>query len=309
MIDLNRATQSQTDQQLDEAAKLYAFKNAVSYGEALYSVVTLASCQEASFSELAMATGPAADDAKLHRKSVAYAAIHRVTFAEALKAIVESGTADIAPNNAASASTSGAVNHSSFSSDEQLDVAAKHYVQSHGGSYSEALNCVVSNGNAMFSEGSMATASVLERQPIEIFKAGIHTDTTGNQRSFSVADVQAMATCYSAARHEAPLTLGHPGDDKPAYGWVKALQATADGRLLMTAKQVDPAFAESVQLGRYKKRSASFYPPNAPVNPAPGQWYLRHVAWLGAQPPAIRGMADANFGDSANDLITFTFTS
>ena len=50
---------------------------------------------------------------------------------------------------------------------------------------------------------------------------------------------------------------------------------------------------------RFPKRSASFYPPQAPNNPTPGKWYLRHVAFLGAQPPAIAGLKDIQF--SAGD--------
>ena len=42
-------------------------------------------------------------------------------------------------------------------------------------------------------------------------------------------------------------------------------------------RQVDPAFAEAVAAGRYKKVSASFYQPNSPHNPVPGVYYLRHV--------------------------------
>ena len=117
----------------------------------------------------------------------------------------------------------------------------------------------------------------------------------GRAREFSLAVVAAMAAVYSPARHEAPLTLGHPSDNLPAYGWVKSLRATDDGRLMMRAGDVTPEFSEAVKAGRYKKRSASFYPPGAANNPAPGNWYLRHVAWLGAQVPAVRGLADVNF--------------
>lgn len=139
---------------------------------------------------------------------------------------------------------------------------------------------------------------------IEIFRAGRHTDDAGVAHHFSEADLDGMAASYSPALREAPLTVGHPKDNLPAYGWVKAVARTAAGALAITPHQVEPQFAEMVQAGRFKKRSASFYPPSAPNNPTPGKWYLRHVAFLGAQPPAIAGLKDISFseGDQAGAI-------
>ena len=53
-----------------------------------------------------------------------------------------------------------------------------------------------------------------------------------------------------------------------------------------------PQFTDWVAAGRYKKRSASFYTADHPSNPTPGKPYLRHVGFLGAQPPAVKGLAD-----------------
>ncbi len=136
---------------------------------------------------------------------------------------------------------------------------------------------------------------------IEIFRAGRHIDDAGVAHLFSEADLAGMATSYNPALREAPLTVGHPKDNLPAYGWVKGVVRNAAGALAIQAHQVEPQFAEMVQAGRFKKRSASFYPPQAPNNPVPGQWYLRHVAFLGAQPPAVAGLKDIEFseGDAA----------
>ena len=134
---------------------------------------------------------------------------------------------------------------------------------------------------------------------IEIFRAGRHTDDSGTVHEFSLADVDAMAAGYNPAVREAPLTVGHPKDNLPAYGWVKSLARNESGVLTIDPHKVEPQFAEMVKAGRFAKRSASFYPPQAPNNPTPGQWYLRHVAFLGAQPPAIAGLKDIEF--SAGD--------
>ncbi|QNK69198.1 hypothetical protein [Variovorax sp. PAMC26660] len=141
---------------------------------------------------------------------------------------------------------------------------------------------------------------------VEIFRAGRHTDDSGTTHEFSEADVQRMAAVYDPAKREAPLTVGHPEHNLPAYGWVKGLRAES-GRLLMDTHQVEPQFAEMVRAGRFKKRSASFYPPGHPNNPVSGAWYLRHVANLGAQPPAIAGLADIQFSEGeAAGLVQFS---
>ena len=139
---------------------------------------------------------------------------------------------------------------------------------------------------------------------IEIFRPGRHIDDAGGIHDFSPADLGAMVAAYNPALREAPLTVGHPESNLPAYGWVRALALNAAGRLVMNTHQVQPQFAEWVQKRLFKKRSASFYPPQHPNNPTPGAWYLRHVAFLGAQPPAVSGLAD--FADDVVGAVSFS---
>lgn len=143
-------------------------------------------------------------------------------------------------------------------------------------------------------------------KPIHIFKAGTHTANNGVTMLFSEADLKASAAAYDPTLHEAPLVVGHPATNAPAYGWVKLLSVD-DGGLLALPDQVDVAFAELVKLGRYKKISPSFYPPTSPKNPKPGVFYLRHVGFLGARPPAIKGLKPVEF-DDADDCITLEIT-
>lgn len=143
---------------------------------------------------------------------------------------------------------------------------------------------------------------------IEIFRAGTHIDDAGVSHQFSAADIADMAASYNPAVREAPLTVGHPKDNLPAYGWVKAVNVTPAGVLTINAHQVEPQFAEMVQTGLFKKRSASFYPPSSPNNPTPGRWYLRHVAFLGAQPPAVAGLKDISFSSTDTDTGAVSFS-
>jgi hypothetical protein len=139
---------------------------------------------------------------------------------------------------------------------------------------------------------------------IHIFKPGRHTAMGGATLDFSEADIQASAAAYDPAKHEAPIVVGHPKLDAPAYGWVQSLEALNDG-LSATPHQLDPNFAELVTKGRFKKISASFYAPDAPSNPAPGVWYLRHVGFLGAQPPAVKGLKAVAFAEAEEGVVEF----
>lgn len=151
-----------------------------------------------------------------------------------------------------------------------------------------------------------AAAVAAFSRPIEIFAAGTRACDDGRVFAITQADLKASADAYDPALHEAPLVLGHPDHDSPAWGGVKALQVDADGKLSMLAQQVAPAFAEGVQAGRYKKRSACFYEPTDPNNPKPGIWYLRHVGFLGAKPPAVKGLRDVRFAQGDTAAVSFS---
>jgi hypothetical protein len=139
-------------------------------------------------------------------------------------------------------------------------------------------------------------------KPLQIFRPGRHTAMSGAELAFSEADLAASAAAYDPALSEAPIVVGHPAHDLPAYGWVKSL-AFAAGNLEAEPDQVDPAFAEMVAAGRFKKISASFYPPASKNNPVPGVYYLRHVGFLGAAAPAVKGLRTPAFADEG-DAVT-----
>ncbi len=110
-----------------------------------------------------------------------------------------------------------------------------------------------------------------ELKPIEIFRRGAHTDSHGSAAEFTDEILRASARAYDPSLHEAPITVGHPKDNQPAYGWVRALEYDdSDGTMRADPHQVDASFTEMVNAGRFKKRSASFYRPDSPHNPVPG---------------------------------------
>ncbi len=129
---------------------------------------------------------------------------------------------------------------------------------------------------------------------MEIFKTGRHTSANGITREWTEADLEKMAASYQPDSHEAPIVVGHPKSDAPAFGWIDQLKVV--GRhLLAKPKQLEPQFAEMVRTGRFKKRSISVYPDGT----------LRHVGFLGAQPPAIKGLKDVSFSDQDEETYEY----
>lgn len=139
----------------------------------------------------------------------------------------------------------------------------------------------------------------------QIFKSGTRTDHNGNTVTITDADVEQAAAAYDPKLNQAPIVIGHPTTNAPAYGWISGLSADK-GVLCAEFSQVDDNFAELVRAGRYKKVSASFYPPEHPANPKSGVWYLRHVGFLGAAAPAVKGLQPINFCDDTAGIVEFS---
>ena len=116
----------------------------------------------------------------------------------------------------------------------------------------------------------------------QIFRAGTHTTMAGKDITFTETDLAVMAATYSEAVRPANLVLGHPENDQPAHGTVKKL--FLKGSKLYALADAGKALVDLVKAGRYGNVSAAFIPTKN------GQWYLRHVGFLGAMPPAVKGM-------------------
>lgn len=132
-------------------------------------------------------------------------------------------------------------------------------------------------------------------QWIEIFRAGDY----GAKGNWTAEDVKRVTANFEPQTWQPPLVLGHPKDDAPAMGLVRELREEA-GRLLMRAEKVHPALEALVQEGRYPNRSVAFY-----LDPEGKGPVLRHVGFLGAQPPEIKGLEPVKFSDGEFVAIEF----
>ena len=141
-------------------------------------------------------------------------------------------------------------------------------------------------------------------KPLHIFKPGRWTTVAGESIEFGEADLQATAQAYDPKISKAPLVVGHPKTDAPAQGWAASLAVSGRG-LYAAADKVDPEFAEEVRAGRWGTISAKFYRPEDANNPVPGVWYLRHIGFLGAQPPAVKGLDEPEFAEADDGCVCF----
>lgn len=123
----------------------------------------------------------------------------------------------------------------------------------------------------------------------KVFRAGTYP-----QGVFTATDVQQVVDNYDPA-DPAPLVIGHPKIDTPAFGWVSELRREGD-TLLAQFGQVVAGARELVAKGLYKKLSVR-------LRQDEGRgWTLRHVGLLGAHPPAVEGLGPINFGEAGEGV-------
>lgn len=139
---------------------------------------------------------------------------------------------------------------------------------------------------------------------IDVFRSGTFTPMQGAALDYSAADLKAVADNYDYDTAPAPIVVGHPTIDAPAYGWVKSFDydATAD-RLFANLIDINPEFAAEVKKGSYKKVSLSFFRPDNAANPVPDIWYPKHVGFLGGAAPAVTGLKNVQFAAETDDAV------
>lgn len=128
---------------------------------------------------------------------------------------------------------------------------------------------------------------------IECFRAGEHTDASGQVSTWDTAKLDNIVKIYNnqleVSRHDAPVVIGHPETDAPAYAWVSELKREGES-LYANLRDINEEFKEIVRSGAYKKVSIALYDNDL----------LKHIGFLGATPPAIKGLKEASFKENRN---------
>lgn len=121
----------------------------------------------------------------------------------------------------------------------------------------------------------------------KIAKTGTYTDMHGKNYTFTVEDFNDIAANYEKASEKAPLVVGHPNTDSPAFGWVGALRVMGD-YLEASYEKVADTIKEAVNDGKYQYKSISLFPDLK---------RLKHVGLLGAVAPAMSGLGEIKFAN------------
>jgi len=100
-----------------------------------------------------------------------------------------------------------------------------------------------------------------DMKTIPIFRPGRHVSSGGAELEFTEADLEKSIAAYDPELHEAPIVVGHPKDNRPAYGWVSSISFAA-GEVVAEA-------------------------------------------FLGAQPPAVKGLKDVAFTEDEEGVVEF----
>lgn len=114
---------------------------------------------------------------------------------------------------------------------------------------------------------------------VEVFRSGTHIAGNGVERAWTNDELDQMVANHNAAT-AAPIVIGHPQVNDPAYGWVDQLKR-AGNSLLAKFRDVHAEFAKAAEGGAYRKRSVRIY--KTPEN----TFAIEHVGFLGAKRPAI----------------------
>ena len=127
---------------------------------------------------------------------------------------------------------------------------------------------------------------------IDICRAGDWRDMAGRDVRLDEDRLDRIVAAQ-AASDPAPVVVGHPEANAPAFGWVDSLRRVGD-RLQAKLRDIAPAFREAVEDGRYAGRSIALQGDT-----------LRHLGFLGGRAPAVPGLAPTCFASAPETVIAF----
>lgn len=131
---------------------------------------------------------------------------------------------------------------------------------------------------------------------VELLRTGTFTSAEGESVTFTQEDLKSLAESYDPAVFESPAVVGHPRMNDPAYGWVKGLRVEGD-KLIGDIGDVVSSFADAVRRRIFPKISVQLWPRGSKASPKPDAPYLKHVGFLGAAAPAVKGLKPVSFSD------------
>lgn len=133
---------------------------------------------------------------------------------------------------------------------------------------------------------------------VEIFKAGKQTDSKGRTQEFTATDLDQVVSNLDPT-HPPKHVITHRELYSPfGYGDIVELKRDGDS-LFARSDNIEPQFDALVKNGRLPERSVRLVPSDQ-------GWKLGHLAWLGAEPPAVEGLAPVQYSANADEVFEFT---
>ena len=127
---------------------------------------------------------------------------------------------------------------------------------------------------------------------IDVCRAGTWRDTQGRDVRLDEDRIDRIVAAHAAA-DPAPVVVGHPETDAPAYAWIDGLRRVGD-RLQARLRDIAPPFREAVEAGRYAGRSIALQGDT-----------LRHLGFLGGRAPAVPGLVPTRFASAPQTVVAF----
>lgn len=116
-----------------------------------------------------------------------------------------------------------------------------------------------------------------------VFAVGTWTDGNGRTKAWTRADLANIVRMYDQRQSDAPICLGHPVTNSPAYGWVRKLYMIGDILWASIESNADNKIVGWIQKGYYRDVSISVWDDGT----------LEHIGFLGGARPAVDGLPDA----------------
>lgn len=131
----------------------------------------------------------------------------------------------------------------------------------------------------------------IEKDWVPVFMSGAYPQLVSDTNPIGMADGRLLGDVvqsYNLQQYAAPVTVDHL-QEGPRFGTVESLKVEG-GKLFAKFRNVLASFIGDLKDGKLLYPSIELYDPQHSGNPAPGQWYLKAVTFLGAQAPQVKGL-------------------
>jgi hypothetical protein len=145
-------------------------------------------------------------------------------------------------------------------------------------------------------------ASEVLKQPIEVFYAGKHVDSSGKKIEIKPAQLAGMVANFNQSGRRVPLVPGHPSDNIPALGYATRMESIGGRAVIVAVEDLDPAFKAIVNSGELNRVSLKLHLPGHRDNLHGKFPAIAHIGFLGRSRPALELLRSASFSKQDKEV-------